>query len=101
MRLLGHSLAAVSAIAVAPLALGVMAARPAWRIGVRERLGAQMRIPPGSIWVHAASVGEIRLFDESSDRIGGLVGWRVGQRLSTADIAVAGLRSIRNNAERQ
>lgn len=58
MRVLGPSLAAASAVLAAPIALGALAARPVWRIGVRERLGESMRIPPGSIWVHAASVGE-------------------------------------------
>ena len=59
MRALAHSFAAAGALAAAPLVLGMLAARPAWRIGVRERLGAPMPVPPGAIWIHAASVGEI------------------------------------------
>lgn len=58
LRVLGPSLAAASALVAAPIALGALAARPAWRVGVRERLGESMRIPPGAVWVHAASVGE-------------------------------------------
>jgi len=55
---LGHALAAAGAIAVLPaLAVG-LAVRPAWRPGLRERLGAGPPAQPGSIWVHAASVGE-------------------------------------------
>ena len=33
--------------------------RRSWRIGVPERLGLHPRRPPGAVWVHAASVGEI------------------------------------------
>lgn len=59
MRALGPSLAAASALVAVPIALAALAARPVWRVGVRERLGDSMRIPPGAIWVHAASVGEV------------------------------------------
>ncbi|HEY2386654.1 MAG TPA: 3-deoxy-D-manno-octulosonic acid transferase [Candidatus Binatia bacterium] len=51
----------VLAVCLSPLVLVLMALRPAWRTGWRERLG---RVPPTehgrpAIWVHGASVGEI------------------------------------------
>jgi 3-deoxy-D-manno-octulosonic-acid transferase len=68
LRAVEHSLAALSAIAAAPVAVGLLAARPSWRVGIRERLGALMSRPPGAIWIHGASVGEIlaasRLVDQ-------------------------------------
>jgi 3-deoxy-D-manno-octulosonic-acid transferase len=57
---LGHSLSALSAAAALPVGLGLLAARPAWRPGFAERLGARPAAPPGCVWVHGASVGEIR-----------------------------------------
>ena len=36
-----------------------MAFRPVWRIGWRERIGGGAYAPPGSLWVHGSSVGEI------------------------------------------
>lgn len=60
-----HSLAVLTAAAGLPVALTGLALRPAWRVGVSERLG---RHPGGElagpgrapVWVHGASVGEIR-----------------------------------------
>lgn len=60
MDLVRHSLAALSAAAGLPLALGGLALRPAWRRGLGERLGAVPAAVPGGVWVHGASVGEIR-----------------------------------------
>ena len=59
---LGHSVAALAALLGAPvLATGALA-RPRWRAGLGERLGAHPAAagtaPP--LWVHGASVGEIR-----------------------------------------
>ncbi len=72
MRPLDHSLAVVTAVAAAPIAVGALALRPSLRIGVRERLGALPRLEPGSIWIHGASVGEMlaatRLIDRLRDR---------------------------------
>jgi 3-deoxy-D-manno-octulosonic-acid transferase len=51
--------AALVALAGAPVGLGVLALRPSWRPGLRERLGAAPHARPGALWVHAASVGEI------------------------------------------
>ncbi len=56
---LGHSAAALLALVAAPLGVGALALRPAWRPGLRERLGAAPRVPPGALWVHGASVGEV------------------------------------------
>jgi len=59
---LGHSVAALSALLGAPLLGAAALARPRWRAGLGERLGAHpgagASTPP--IWVHGASVGEIR-----------------------------------------
>jgi 3-deoxy-D-manno-octulosonic-acid transferase len=55
-----HSLAALTAIGLAPLLLAALAARPRLREGLRERLG---RIPVADferIWIHASSVGEAK-----------------------------------------
>jgi 3-deoxy-D-manno-octulosonic-acid transferase len=64
---LGHGLAALSALGALPVALGGLALRPAWRRGIHERLGSVPRGPAGTVWVHAASVGEaaaaVRLVD--------------------------------------
>jgi len=60
---LGHSLAAASAAGAVPLGLLGLALRPAWRVGIAERLGwhpAGRRGAPGPVWVHCASVGEVR-----------------------------------------
>jgi 3-deoxy-D-manno-octulosonic-acid transferase len=59
VRAVEHSLAALSALAAAPVAVGLLAARPSWRVGIRERLGALKFVSPGAIWIHCASVGEI------------------------------------------
>jgi len=60
LGLLRHSLAALGAAAVLPVALTGLAIRPTWRVGLRERLGEMPASQPGGVWVHAASVGEAR-----------------------------------------
>jgi 3-deoxy-D-manno-octulosonic-acid transferase len=57
---LGHSLAALGAAAALPGGLALLAARPGLRRGLRERLGARPPAPAGCVWVHGASVGEVR-----------------------------------------
>lgn len=52
--------AALTAVAGAPFALAALVARPRLRSGLAERLGAWPRLTPGSVWVHASAVGEIR-----------------------------------------
>ena len=59
MKVVDQGLAALSAAVLVPAAAGALAMRPAWRVGFPERLGVLPRLPPGTIWVHAASVGEI------------------------------------------
>lgn len=56
---LGHSAAALAALAGAPVGLAALALRPSWRRGLRERLGAAACAAPGALWIHGASVGEI------------------------------------------
>lgn len=57
---LGHSLAALGAVAALPGGLALLAARPGLRRGLRERLGERPPAPAGCVWVHGASVGEVR-----------------------------------------
>lgn len=57
----GHSVAALSALVGAPLLAAAAAVRPRWRVGLGERLGARAEGGPAApIWLHAASVGEVR-----------------------------------------
>jgi 3-deoxy-D-manno-octulosonic-acid transferase len=57
---LGHSVAALVAAGAMPLGLAALALRPRLRVGLAERLGRRGEVRPGSIWIHGASVGEIR-----------------------------------------
>lgn len=59
MSILRHSAAALGAALGAPLGALALALRPGWRPGWRERLGGGAPQPPGAVWVHGASVGEI------------------------------------------
>ncbi len=51
----------VLAVCLLPVAALALAMRPAWRRGLRERLGRVPTTEPGrpAIWIHGASVGEI------------------------------------------
>lgn len=64
-----HSLAALAALAGLPVGLAGLALRPAWRVGLAERCGRRPGNPPGAIWVHGASVGEIRAAAALIDRL--------------------------------
>jgi len=57
---IGHSLAALAAAVGLPAFAVALAARPRWRPGWRQRLGAVEGSSHGGVWVHAASVGETR-----------------------------------------
>ncbi len=59
VALVRHGAAALSALALAPIAGAALLLKPAWRTGASERLGLRGPHAPGSIWVHGASVGEI------------------------------------------
>jgi 3-deoxy-D-manno-octulosonic-acid transferase len=85
--------ALLSALAGAPLLAGALAVRPAWRIGLRERLGARPAQAPGSLWVHAASVGEVRAATPLLDRLRA-----AGHRVVASTTSVSGrdlLRRVR------
>jgi 3-deoxy-D-manno-octulosonic-acid transferase len=69
LRAVGHSVAALVAAVGAPLAAAALAIRPAWRVGIRERMGRLPRLTPGAVWVHAASVGEILAASHLIDRL--------------------------------
>ena len=60
MGLLGHSIAVLTAILALPV-IGVgLSFSPRWRRGILERFGFWGRLRPGAVWIHGASVGEIR-----------------------------------------
>jgi 3-deoxy-D-manno-octulosonic-acid transferase len=52
--------AALSAVVGAPLLLAAAALRPGWRVGLGERLGSRDADADAPVWLHAASVGELR-----------------------------------------
>jgi len=66
---LGQAGAAAAALLGAPLFAGALALRPRWRVGLRQRLGLHDENPPGSVWIHAASVGEARAACRLIDRL--------------------------------
>jgi 3-deoxy-D-manno-octulosonic-acid transferase len=58
---LAHSLAALAALLGAPVLASAAVLRPRWRVGLAERLGAHpARGGARPIWLHGASVGEVR-----------------------------------------
>lgn len=69
MRAVGHSLAALAAVAAAPFGLCALALRPSWRVGLAERLGRTPVRAPDAVWIHGASVGEILAASRLIDRI--------------------------------
>jgi len=69
VRVFGHALAALSALAALPVGAGALLVRPRWWVGLPERLGVQPRLAPGSVWIHAAAVGEIRSASRLVERL--------------------------------
>jgi len=59
---LGHSVATLTALVGAPLLGGALLLRRRWRTGLSERLGAHPASGSAQrpIWLHGASVGEVR-----------------------------------------
>lgn len=51
---------ALAGLGLAPILAGALVLRPRLRRGLVERLGGIARSDPGSIWVHASSVGEAK-----------------------------------------
>jgi 3-deoxy-D-manno-octulosonic-acid transferase len=90
LRAVGHGLAALTAAAALPLAAGVLALRPRWRVGLGERLGARPRLAAGSVWIHAASVGEIYAATRLVDRL-----IAKGRRVCTSTVTLAGREVMR------
>ncbi|MFO0689262.1 MAG: glycosyltransferase N-terminal domain-containing protein [Myxococcota bacterium] len=60
MRPLAHSLAALAAVASAPLLAAGAILRPSLRRELPERLGLASESGAGRIWLHASSVGEAK-----------------------------------------
>jgi len=69
LPVLRHSTAALAALLAAPIGALALAVRPDWRRGFRERLGAGPVMPPGAVWIHGASVGEILAASRLVDRL--------------------------------
>jgi len=90
LRAVDHALAAVAAMALAPIAAGALVLRPAWRVGWRERLGAPPGQQPGAIWVHGASVGEILAAAKLVDRL-----QRGGRSVVSSTVTLAGREVMR------
>lgn len=87
---LGRSLAALAALAAAPVALAVLALRPAWRVGLRERLGGVPSLPPGAVWLHGASVGEALAATRLADALR-----EAGHRVLLSTVTPAGHEMLR------
>jgi 3-deoxy-D-manno-octulosonic-acid transferase len=85
-----QAVAALAAVAGLPLAAGVFLVRRSARVGVRERLGAQPRVAPGAVWVHAASVGEILAATRLVDVLG-----KAGRAVVTSTVTLAGREVMR------
>lgn len=92
-RVVAHGAAALAAVAVAPVALWALAVRPAWRVGVRERLGGGPALPRGCIWIHAASVGEVLAASRLIDRL-----QKAGHRVATSTVTLTGREVMRGRS---
>lgn len=60
MRVARQAFACLSALLAAPAGAVALALRPEWRPGLGERLGAVPRSAGGGLWIHGASLGEVR-----------------------------------------
>ena len=90
---LGHSAAALLALAGAVPGALLLVARPRARVGLGERLGATFRpgaVERGALWVHAASVGEVLAASRLLDRLG-----RAGRALCATSQTPAGRQVLR------
>jgi 3-deoxy-D-manno-octulosonic-acid transferase len=90
LRAAQHSVAALTALAVAPVAAGLLVLRPAWRVGIRERLGVPPLPQPGAIWIHGASVGEILAASRLIDRL-----LKDGRAVVTSTVTLTGRAVMR------
>jgi 3-deoxy-D-manno-octulosonic-acid transferase len=90
LRTVARSVAALSAIAAAPIAAGALALRPTWRVGLRERLGDVPRPAPGGLWVHAASVGEVLAATRLLDHL-----QKAGHALFASTVTLEGREVVR------
>jgi len=90
---LRRSAAIATAVAGAPVVGALWLARPRWRTGLRERLGAVPRAAgEGGVWVHGASVGEATAALPLLDRL------RAGGRTVRASTTTATGRALLRRA---
>lgn len=68
--LVRQAVAVASAAVLAPVAGAALLLRPDWREGAGERLGWRAPRARGSVWVHAASVGEVLAATRLVDALG-------------------------------
>lgn len=91
MRAVGHAVAALAAVGLAPLAVGALLLRRSARVGISERLGALPEIAPGAVWVHAASVGEVLAAVRLVDALG-----KSGRPVVTSTVTLGGREVMRS-----
>jgi 3-deoxy-D-manno-octulosonic-acid transferase len=94
LELLRHSMAALSAVGLAPILGAALLLRPAFRHGLRERLGGVAPSPARGIQVHASSVGEakaatrlIRELQRSGHLVRATTSTRGGREIFHRDLA--------------
>jgi 3-deoxy-D-manno-octulosonic-acid transferase len=87
---LGHSLAALMALGLSPLAAVTLLLRPRLRHGLLERLGVIEPTVEESIWVHASSIGEAKAATRLVNALG-----EAGHALRTSTSTLAGREIFR------
>ena len=92
MDLLRHSGAALAALVAAPFAAATLIVRPRWSAGFHERLGLVGRTEPGRLWVHAASLGEVRAAAGLVEEL-----WARGETVFGSSSTAAGREAIRRS----
>ncbi len=92
MDLLRHSGAALAALVATPLAAATLVLRPRWSAGFHERLGLVGRTEPDRLWVHAASLGEVRAAAGLVEEL-----WARGEAVFGSSSTVAGREAIRRS----
>ena len=89
MSIARHSAAGLSALALAPLGAAALLVKPGWRTGLGDRLGLLGKIEPGRLWIHAASVGEVRAAAGLVEEL-----WSTGEEVFGSSSTPAGREAI-------